>query len=438
MDAEIDKFRTVSKRILKEKLSEVPTTLVRYKQDIIKAYATFVTFCASIYKDAEGKDKDTIINALNYISKKFEDCLIKLNCKYNLSGNLFDLPDPNTIQIIGIEIPVSPLPNPIQPPLSLEVALEQTDTTMSDLSPSEFLRLCANTINYTFSGEPTGLSPFINAIQLLETMATNAPLKQILVSFLKTKLVGKAGEALGDDTNTLDDIKNKLKAKIKPESSKVLEGRLAALKLDRQPIQDFAKKAEELADDLQRSLVMEGIPTEKANEMTIEKTVRMCRASARTDLVKSILASTKFDAAKEAISKLIVETNVQIEERQILAFRSTNKRGNGHSSNANRQQNNNNNNRNSNSGYNRQRNNSQNGQSNRQSYNNSRSNNSRAPRNNNNNNNRGNNRSNNGGRTYYNSNNQNGHGNPSVRVISGNDRAPTHNNPESEDQFDQL
>lgn len=39
---------------------------------------------------------------------------------------------------------------------------------------------------------------------------------------------------------------------------------------------------------------MEGISANKAQEMTIDTTVEMCRASPRSDLVKAILASTHF------------------------------------------------------------------------------------------------------------------------------------------------
>lgn len=54
---------------------------------------------------------------------------------------------------------------------------------------------------------------------------------------------------------------------------------------------------------------MEGMTSQKANEMIIEKMVKMCRSSARTDLVESVLAASKFNNANEVISTFIVEKN---------------------------------------------------------------------------------------------------------------------------------
>lgn len=45
---------------------------------------------------------------------------------------------------------------------------------------------------------------------------------------------------------------------IKPDSSKVVEGRMLALKLNKINSTDFAKETEKLAEALQRSLVIEG------------------------------------------------------------------------------------------------------------------------------------------------------------------------------------
>lgn len=89
-----------------------------------------------------------------------------------------------------------------------------------------------------------------------------------------------------------------------------------------------AEQAEELADALRRTFVIEGISAEKANEMAVEKTVEMCRASTRSDLVKSVLPSTTFEDAKTVIAKYIIETSAEIKERKVLAFNSNRHQGN--------------------------------------------------------------------------------------------------------------
>lgn len=58
--------------------------------------------------------------------------------------------------------------------------------------------------------------------------------------------------------------------------------------------------------------------------MTIDRTIDMCRSNARTDIVKSILASTSFENPKEAIAKFVIESNKETNKKQILSFRSNN------------------------------------------------------------------------------------------------------------------
>lgn len=110
---------------------------------------------------------------------------------------------------------------------------------------------------------------------------------------------------------------------------------------------DYAKKAEELADSLKRALVLEGIPQSKANEMAIDKTVELCRSNARSDMVRGILAATKFESAAEVVAKYIVESRTETTEKQVLQFRrqnSQNVRGHGFQYNRYGYQNNDNNN----------------------------------------------------------------------------------------------
>lgn len=90
--------------------------------------------------------------------------------------------------------------------------------------------------------------------------------------------------------------------------------------------------------------------------MTIEKTVEMCRKSFKSDLVKSVLASSKFSEPKEAIAKMIVEiNNVKQEKNQAFSHKSCkNQHHNQYSNNFNKNKNGNfqkNQNRNDNRNY---------------------------------------------------------------------------------------
>jgi len=195
------------------------------------------------------------------------------------------------------------------------------DKLIMSLSIPDFLKLAASTINRNYSGDPLALQSFIDSVNLLKALATTNELKEFLTTFILSKLEGKAREAIEGTPGSAQEIVENLKGKIKCESSKIIEGRMRALNADRTSISEFAKQAEDLAENLKRSLVMEGISSSKANEMTIEKTVEMCRQSARTDLVKSVLAATKFSDPKEVVAKYIIEINTESKERQILAYK---------------------------------------------------------------------------------------------------------------------
>ncbi|XP_036347507.1 putative uncharacterized protein DDB_G0283431 [Rhagoletis pomonella] len=47
----------------------------------------------------------------------------------------------------------------------------------------------------------------------------------------------------------------------------------------------------------------------KAHEMAVEQTINVCRLNSRSDMVKSILASSTFSDSKDVVAKMIVEQN---------------------------------------------------------------------------------------------------------------------------------
>lgn len=133
--------------------------------------------------------------------------------------------------------------------------------------------------------------------------------------------------AVPKDPQTIDEIIKGLEGgDIKIESSKIITSRLLSLKFNRSNTLDFCQQSEKLTESLQRSLIGEGITKEKSREMTIEKTVEMCRLNTRSDLVKAVLAATPFTDSKEVVAKLILESSTEIQEKQILSFKANNKK----------------------------------------------------------------------------------------------------------------
>lgn len=282
----------------------------------------------------------------------------------------------------------------------------------------DFIAMANQMINYRFSGDPLALDSFIDAVELLKDLCEANNLT-IFRKFLMTRLEGVAREAIVTEPETVDDITRQLRASIKTESAKVIEGRILALRADKTNLTKFSERAEELAEQYRRSLCVEGFSKEKAKELAIEKTVEMCRKSARSDTVKAVIAATKFSEPKEVIAKMIIEIGHLKQDRPSSQY--THKNGNynknGNNYNTNKHHNKNSNNNSQNNSYNN-RNNNKSGQQNGNNYNKNWHN------NNNNNRNGQNNSSNNNSRTYYSNNNNRRNNEQSVRLISGNEFYP--------------
>lgn len=404
-------FINVTKRILKKNITRNRDKLDEYKRDIIQAYNDLTKYVDKCYNKINDETLDYFRDEIIKIREKLSKCFGKLECNYKLSNDLFAgidtgvVTDENedseeslsddetsgmsknsesneTVQEFSLNNGVNDegtsslnnieetenrntqsSENIIIEPQHLSVMPGDNDDNMArKMSNAEFIRFAAQTVHKSYSGDPLALDSFINSVELAKTIAEQDQIT-ILKKFILTRLEGKALECVNKE-GTVENIITDLRKTIKPDSSKVVEGRMLSLKLNKSNSTDFAHDAEKLAEALQRSLVIEGISLAKAKEMAVEKTVEMCRQSARTDLVKAVLASTTFNDPKEVVAKLIVEQNSQEKEHKILFFNRNNNNG-GFKNNRgnfrgrggfNGRNNYNNNNYNNNNGFNRQNN----------------------------------------------------------------------------------
>lgn len=342
---ERDAFQSVTKLILKEKLSKKPETLLDYRIKIINAYNRLNRYCHQRYPSASEEGKQTLLLNSDYAKEKFKECLVKLNCKYTLSDEPFQVVNETDVPLPTIEESTesnqetnssgksTPSLQDSENSLSSSISGEKQPVTMAQ-DRAEVLTLCKNVLQTDYKGEPLELESFINKINMLKDLVetVNVP---TLFAYVKIKLSGKALEALKPTDNTVERIITSLRERIKPENSDVIKGKMTALRLANKSIQEFAKQAEDLSEAFKRSLVIEGFPENKAHQLTIEKTIDICRESAYSDVVKSVLASSKFTTAQDVISKFITETDKSKTEKQVLAvrqFNAKNKRGFSHSS----------------------------------------------------------------------------------------------------------
>lgn len=371
-------FLNVCKRVLKRDLSTNPVKHREYLTDLVRTYNAIVVHVESFHESLNDSAKEVFRDDWIKLRDKVVSFFAKLNVSIEVPRRFFvHLSIDDILQNYlennapVDENPKSPDPIPLilvsEPPhlgrarttqtikqtsrprvLSFSSDLSDSELfygfseifypTMANLTAPEFLRLAAQTINRNYDGNPLGLQAFINSVQLLSELSNNA-VAAIFLRFVKSKLEGKALECVPADANTVDEIITALNNQIKPDNSKVVAGKLLALKPDKAKLTDFTEQAEKLAEALQRSLIIEGISQAKAREMTIDKTVEVCRTAARSDLVKSVLASTKFDSPKEVVAKFVVETSTEEKEKQILTYRTfqkQNRRGTGNRFNDNR------------------------------------------------------------------------------------------------------
>lgn len=193
-----------------------------------------------------------------------------------------------------------------------------------------FLKLCSNTINRNYSGDPLSLDAFINSVMIVKSTVDEHD--DILRNFVISKLEAKALEVLPDPKpTTTNGVLDALKAGIKLENSDIIAGKIIALKAENLSAQEFSTKAEELALSLRRSYINEGISKAKANDMAIKETVKLCKSSSKNVLVKSILASATYTEPRDVIAKYLTESENEKNETKnnILTFSgATQNRGN--------------------------------------------------------------------------------------------------------------
>lgn len=339
----VQEFNKVAKRIANYKNKTLPTDqskIEKYKADLVNALNDIRAYANETNNSLIRDDKVKLKDLVHELDCKFLAHLAILRftaeipCDYaDIELNKVTEIDTNTahnISAIVSDIEEETDDNQVLtskdknnvPSSSTQITFGNLDTDETIMTDFEFALKINQLIKKTYSGDPNELESFLEAIELAELGATveNTP---ALIKCIKQKLVGKAREALPAQINSVNEIKIALKAKIKQDNVNVVLGRLLALRSDKTSMQNFQEKAEELAEKLRLAYISKGIPSDVAKQMTIEETVNMCRFSAKTQLVKSVLASKEFAEPKEVLSRFVTEItqeNKEIKEAQVLSF----------------------------------------------------------------------------------------------------------------------
>lgn len=212
-------------------------------------------------------------------------------------------------------------------PTNTKTEDNKNTTNMGD----NYYTMCMRQLNTMYSGDPLGLPPFIASIKLLQKMDTTNSNSDLLVSVIMTKLQGAALDSITQTDPTVEQIIESLKKNIKSDSSEIVQGKIMALTADKTNLTDFASKAEGLAEQFKRALILENIPNETATKMTTKAIAQLCRANTRSTVVNTLMAGDNFETAKDVIAKFIVETRTESNKHNsnngnnVLAYRQTNR-----------------------------------------------------------------------------------------------------------------
>lgn len=321
--------KNASKRPVKIKIREY--LIIRYWNDILRSI--------SLYEQEAEFDAGFGAHYMVTCHQKLKDCLKTLKSKAQVKGLSDFVQDPQIsahersaiAKILDgsvTEIPETVIDQTINDLDVDQIHNSPDNNTKMVQSAEDFFKLASKVVDTKFDGKPSNLEAFIEQIELLEPMVEETN-KKHLIKFVCTHLTGKAREALPDNPQTVKAIIDALRKEIKPESSRVIEGKIVALRADKMNVSKFAEKANELAEDFRQSLVFEGHTKEKANEMAIRKTVELCYKSTRSDTVKAILEAAPFDRPSEVIAKYVVQQNVVQQERTLTQNAKNNGSGSG-------------------------------------------------------------------------------------------------------------
>lgn len=311
----------------KEYYEKLEVDFAVWKRSIIRRNASILPNIIKVRTDG-------ILNTYNDIVKLFkpifagENDRLKATTKARLLEYRKDLI--NCFLILNVK---AEMPND----LTKEIKLKAEEPTKDEMATEKFkyINNISKIICNNYRGDSNGLNAFLTAIDLANDI-TEPEQQPILVKYIKTKLEGIALEAIPENVLTANNIVDALRSKIKTENSKVVLGRYMALRAERSSLTKFQTDAEELSDQLRRAYISEGMTQQLAEKMTIDKTVDMCRLSAKTNLVKSVLASSDFKNPKDVLAKLITESTAENSENSILYYRSNTYRGNMQRGNSNR------------------------------------------------------------------------------------------------------
>lgn len=189
------------------------------------------------------------------------------------------------------------------------------------LSALDFLNF-ASKILPEFDGRSENLQRFLDAISLAKTQIEGH--ENLCVELIKTKLVGSSRNLL-ENENTIDQIVDCLKTKVKSESTEVISAKIMNIKQNNKTANQFSVEIENLTKSLENSYIREGISHSLAEKYSTQAAVRAFSTNASNDKVKLIMQSGTFQNMNDVVSKFVNSSTEQSQGSNVFHFNSNNR-----------------------------------------------------------------------------------------------------------------
>lgn len=199
-------FYDIAKKIINYEIRTLSDDTRRheYKNELINAYNEFLKYTNTHIRKFTQESKEKVTkNFTDSYEKYFVRALRALRFQAQIP-ELFHEIDIENIEFIELE-GIERSDNLIDLENQSSSSIENTEQNLNEinflpilnntnmtLSKAEFLNMCSRTINSIYSGDPLGLNPLLNSVELLETMAETDEHRNVLPIFLKAKLQGVA------------------------------------------------------------------------------------------------------------------------------------------------------------------------------------------------------------------------------------------------------
>lgn len=245
---------------------------------------------------------------------------------------------------------------------------------MAALTPDKVIDIVAKILPHDYSGCPLVLDNVLDKLKILQESITHEENRDLLISLIKSKLSGKARDALREEVASVKDIVTDLKNGCKGQSSWQIATSLEGMRVGNRS--KYISDINDISEKLKYAYINEGTSRDAARKYVINAVTKNIRSNFSSNPVMVSAMTQEFSDINEVIHRF---ESIQIEkETSIMMLRnSNNNNGNnnqgGRNNHGNNNKNNNNfrrfNNNNQNNNYNNNRNHNNNRNYNNRNFN---------------------------------------------------------------------